>query len=288
MSNSSLPNLLVIGAMKCGSTSLHDYLNQHPDIFMSDTKELNFFIKESNWDEGIEWYKNQFKSTALWRGESSISYTKAHEYKGVPDRIYDVLGKDVKLIYLLRDPIQRFQSNFTDGKTYRDIPPDYSINEYAKIPDNPYLMTSRYAFQLEFFIKKFSLDQILVVTTEKLEREPLKVLNEIADFLDIDHFDDFFVSKTRLNASSEKKYKNKTGEQISGSPLITKFKQLMPSNAIRKVSGSRIYKKLVYNKINRELDHLNHESIAILEDYFRDEMDSLRKLTKMQFEDWQV
>ena len=62
-------------------------LNQHPDISMSTQKELDYFIEEANWNKGLDWYKEQFQSNAIWRGESSISYTKAHVYKGVPERI---------------------------------------------------------------------------------------------------------------------------------------------------------------------------------------------------------
>ncbi len=284
----SLPNLLVIGAMKSGSTSLHDYLNSHPDIFMSETKELNFFIEEASWSKGLEWYKDQFVSDAKWKGESSISYTKAHEYRGVPDRIFDVLGGDVKMIYILRDPIKRFESNFTDGKTYRDVPPDYSINDYAKVTDNPYLMTSNYHYQINAYLEKFKLENILFLTSEELQSNPLKVLNEIADFLAIESFDKYFVPGKKLNVSNEKQYKNKLGERISGNALLSGFKRIFPTRAIRSVSGSRVYKKLIFNKIDVELDRLDEASIEVLKEYFREEMSKLRKLTNKNFDDWMI
>ena len=105
---------------------------------------------------------------------------------------YDVLGKDVKMIYILRDPIARFQSNFTDGKTYGDVPPDYSINDFALKLDNPYLMTSRYHYQLNFFLNFYPLENILLLTAEDLKENPLKVLNEVSDFLGIEKFDNYF------------------------------------------------------------------------------------------------
>jgi hypothetical protein len=60
----TLPNLIIIGAMKGGTTSLHYYLNLHPQIWMSREKELYFFVSERNWNKGIEWYKSNF--TGNW------------------------------------------------------------------------------------------------------------------------------------------------------------------------------------------------------------------------------
>lgn len=87
----ALPNLVVIGAMKCGTTSLHHYLDVHPDIAMSQAKELNFFFGDDadgesgdaevrswhngNWHRGVEWYAAQFDAGAPVRGEASPGYT---------------------------------------------------------------------------------------------------------------------------------------------------------------------------------------------------------------------
>ena len=65
------PNLIVIGGLKCGTTSLHHYLNLHPQIAMSRPKELNFFVAELNWELGSEWYASHFERDAEIRGETS-------------------------------------------------------------------------------------------------------------------------------------------------------------------------------------------------------------------------
>ena len=63
-----LPTFVVIGAMKCGTTSLYRYLQQHPEICMSRTKEPNFFVREKNYDKGIEWYQSLFEASGqrIW------------------------------------------------------------------------------------------------------------------------------------------------------------------------------------------------------------------------------
>jgi hypothetical protein len=80
----ALPNLVVIGAMKCGTTSLHHYLDLHPEISMSRPKELNFFIGDDGgpgdwrggtWRRGTAWYAQHFEPAAPVRGEVSPGYT---------------------------------------------------------------------------------------------------------------------------------------------------------------------------------------------------------------------
>ncbi len=106
-----LPNLLVVGAMKCGTSSLHNYLARHPDIFMSAEKELNFFTG-SNSGQSLDWYKAQFPVDAPVRGESSQNYSKRHNplFPGAAEAIKAVIP-DTKLIYLVRDPIERYRSH---------------------------------------------------------------------------------------------------------------------------------------------------------------------------------
>lgn len=106
-----LPNLIVIGAHKCATTSLHYYLGLHPQISMSREKELNFFIKERNWYKGIEWYKSNFTTKAMIYGESSPNYTNYPFFMGVPERMCSVVP-EAKLIYIVRDPIDRVISHY--------------------------------------------------------------------------------------------------------------------------------------------------------------------------------
>ncbi len=83
-----LPNLIVIGAPKCATTSLHYYLGLHPQISMSRNKELGFFVSELNWPKGIEWYKSNFTGKARIYGESSTHYASYPFFSGVPEKMY--------------------------------------------------------------------------------------------------------------------------------------------------------------------------------------------------------
>src|SRR5689334_23609212 len=83
----ALPNLIILGGLKCGTTSLHHYLNLHPQIAMSRPKELNFFVEELNWELGSDWYTSHFDPDADVRGETSPHYTNRPRFEGVAERL---------------------------------------------------------------------------------------------------------------------------------------------------------------------------------------------------------
>jgi hypothetical protein len=180
-----LPTFLVIGAMKCGTTSLYYYLAEHPEIGMSRRKETDFFLgTHGSWDRGCDWYTRQFPDDAPARGECSPNYTKRHLFDGVPARIKSVCP-DVKLIYLVRDPIERTISHYRgsrrDGREHQSF--EAAV---ADVDTSNYVLTSRYHFQLQPYLERFSGEDLLVVTAEELDSAPTFTLRTIYRFLDVD------------------------------------------------------------------------------------------------------
>jgi len=179
-----LPTFLVIGAMKAGTTSLFHYLRNHDQIFMSKIKELDFFVTESNWGRGLDWYRHQFSGAgeALARGEASTLYTKYPQYDGVPARIAGVLP-DVRMIYVVRDPIVRMRSHYEHRVKLgaESAPP-----EVALLEDPTYLACSRYAMQLERYLDHFPREQILLVASENLRTDRRRTVQQVYEFLGVD------------------------------------------------------------------------------------------------------
>jgi hypothetical protein len=180
-----LPNFLVIGAMKAGTTSLHRYLQGHPEIYLPDryraarTKEFDFFTTAHNWHLGVDWYASHFASAgpAVAIGEISPNYSKHPEHPGVPRRIHSIMP-DVKFVYLVRDPIERLRSHYRHqvgkGRESRDI-------DTALTDEPAYLDASRYWMQIEQYLEYFSEAQFLVITTEDLrDRRPQTVARTLA------------------------------------------------------------------------------------------------------------
>jgi hypothetical protein len=199
----TLPNLLVIGAMKAGTTALHDYLGGHPEIFMSRRKELKFFSHDLNWRQGVGWYRSHFEEASghVRVGESSPYYTRATQFPGVPERIASVLP-DVRLIYLVRHPIERIRSAYlhrvSKGKESRSF-------EEAVDRDEPYLNDSRYAWQLDHYLKHFDRAQMLIVESERLRDERADTLARILRFLEVDPDPELCGSLPDIHVTSEKR-----------------------------------------------------------------------------------
>jgi hypothetical protein len=178
----AVPNLVIIGGLKCGTTSLHHYLNLHPDIAMSRPKELNFFVAELNWPLGREWYASHFDSAAAVRGESSPHYTNRPRFEGVAERLAQT-APDARLIYTVRDPIDRMLSHYLHnvGGGYEDRPLEQALSD----PDTAYVDRGRYFFQLEPYLERFDRDRIELVTREELKSEREATLRRVFGFLGV-------------------------------------------------------------------------------------------------------
>lgn len=178
-----LPNLIVIGGQKCGTTSLHYYLSHHPQIFMSRIKELNFFLAHRNWSRGLTWYEARFPVNKPVRGESSPMYTTFPTDPDVARRMHEVLP-EARLIYLVRDPIRRIVSHYVHWVALeRETRP---FEEAVAQPECDYVYRSRYWWQLERFLQWYPVGQILVVLSEDLKFQRQATLRRIFRFLGVD------------------------------------------------------------------------------------------------------
>ena len=166
--HAAMPNLIIIGGLKGGTTSIHHYLGLHPEIQMSKPKELNFFVTELNWDLGLDWYASRFDDRFKVRGESSPHYTNLPRYDGVVERI-KTHCPDAKLIYMVRDPIKRILSHWMHatgaGYETRDMVTVLSD------PNTQYVNRSRYWMQLQPYLERFDRSQIEVITQEELQAD---------------------------------------------------------------------------------------------------------------------
>ena len=180
----ALPNLIIIGGLKCGTTSLHHYLNLHPEIAMSRPKELNFFVSELNWPLGRDWYAGHFDPSARIRGESSPHYTNRPSFNGVPGRMRELLGSDVRLVYVVRDPIDRMLSHYLHnvGGGYEDR----SLADALSDPESSYVARSRYFFQVDPYLEEFGAEKVQIVGREELKADRPGTMRRTFEFLGVD------------------------------------------------------------------------------------------------------
>ena len=208
-----LPNLVVIGAAKCGTTSLHAYLDAHPEVSMSREKELHFFVERKNWGRGLDWYESQF-SAAPVRGESSPGYSAFPLYEGVAERMAETIPH-AKLVYLVRDPVERIVSHYThrtvnwpEMGTLEQALADSHVREWLVTP-------SRYWLQLERYLSRFPAEQILVVDSDELRASRSEVLARIFAFLGVDPSLRSPEFKRAHNAGTGRVRRTDAGEAVS-------------------------------------------------------------------------
>lgn len=219
-----LPNLIIIGAMKCGTTSLHSYLSLHPEIKMSRQKELDFFVDKYNWPRGIDWYQSHFQGKAKIYGESSPNYSNYPRTPEVAPRMYELIPQ-AKLIYLVRDPIVRMISHYVHK--YSAGLENLPIEEALLAPSRPfYLYRSLYYWQLQQFLAYYQPSQILVLAAEDLRQQTASTLRRVYEFLEIAPNFHTWYSKIQRHSSTRKRRKTELGNWLTNTPPIKILNQL--------------------------------------------------------------
>ncbi|WP_112322716.1 sulfotransferase domain-containing protein [Oceanibium sediminis] len=159
-----LPDFIVVGAMKAGTTRLHHVLAAHPDIGVPAMKETDFFVPELNRGRTLAWYGAQFPSAPVV-GEVSPAYAKARLYPGTAARILRYVPR-VKVIYLTRDPVARALSEYRHKRAAGYLPePEVRDPEvFARLVD-----ASLYHRQISQYLEVMPRERVLVIEAEQLE-----------------------------------------------------------------------------------------------------------------------
>jgi hypothetical protein len=249
------PNFIIIGAMKAATTSLYTYLKQHPDVFMTSIKEPKFFNnlnKNSVFKlkgkglvkiKTMEQYQNLFQKAIneIAIGEASPSY--------IFDEDCHILIKDnlprVKIIAILRQPVERAYSNFLHAKRAdqeKETEFEKAFNEENEmlkkgIKTHYYLEKGFYYKQLKRYYAVFPKEQIKIILFEDIIKSPEKITQEVFEFLNVDSS---FIPNTSKKAN------------VSGVPKGTLgwiIMKLRKNNLMPNIEFSKIYPEFIVNLI---------------------------------------
>ena len=180
----AVPTFVVIGAQRAGTTSLFEYLRQHPDVFIPKMKELSFFVDGPRWDLGWSWYEARFADAgaAAHLGDVSPNYAMFPVGTNAAEHLAE-RAPSARLIYSLRHPIERMISAYW---TLRSQGLERDPIDTALRRDLRYLAASMYALQLGRYLDRFPREQILVTLFEELETDPGRVVDRVLEFLGLD------------------------------------------------------------------------------------------------------
>ncbi len=277
-----LPNIVVVGAMKAGTTSMHHYLSLHPDIAVSAEKELRFFTDPDH----LSWlgiYQDQFTTGTRYRAESSPHYTKAPCMPGVVDRMADLVP-DAKLIYVVRDPVERTIAEYVEQKQWHAVVGtiDEELADPAD-PGNPLVASSRYATQLEELLRRYPREQVLVLDVADLGADPVTTMAQVFGFLDLEVPELTSEDYTRHNTREDKHQVPSWLLKVRRGRLA-RLVQRVPAGPRRLVSHAAWRRP--GNLVERPVP--SPEIEKALREVLRPEVDRLRELTGLELSTWQV
>jgi hypothetical protein len=272
----TLPNLIVIGAMKCATTALHRNLRLHPQLSMSYPKELRFFIEENPTPAQIASYKSHFDPSAPVRGESTPGYSKRLNYPGLAERIAEMIP-EARLIYIVRDPLDRLCSHWRHlvaaGRESRPL--ERCLED---LEGNPLVDPSLYRFQLDAYLRHFPLERIHLTTLDALRKDPDTTMREIFSFLAVDPG---FTSPRFQNPIHVSDRRGRV--RLWARPLQRQRKRRLGRLRARPLLGPLLFsakpvpRPVVSDALRRRLA-----------DRFRDDVAGLRELTGQAFSDWSL
>lgn len=298
----TLPNFLIVGAAKSGTSSLWLYLKQHPQIFMATTKEPNFFAFEGKKlppESGaadcqtlynllyrysivdILPYQNLFKNCQQAKaiGEASVRYLYSTEAAA---NIKKYLP-DVKMIAILRNPVDRLYSHYLMMKHYYQLEPlsllEAIEQEQARINNNwgwdwHYVQIGMYAQQINQYLQLFAPEQIKIILYDDFCQNPAKVYQDICRYLEVNcTFLPDFNQKLKQGYWSNKSSLGRwLYNSTTFSQLRSNLKQILPNlvyesanNYLQKVYG--ISKPSMSATTRQYLQSIFQEDIIELQDY---------------------
>ena len=302
-----LPDFLVIGAGKSGTTSLDKYLNQHPQIFIPKKKEPNFFgyenMKEEDFDgdqEEIDHFRNSVTTLDRYlkmfenakpdqlRGETSNTYMY-HEQAPFRIKYYN---PDMKLIAVLRQPAGRLYSRFMHLARENRTPTE----EFAACLDrdsiwwrrNDLIKEGFYFKNLSKFYELFPHENIRVYLYEDLQDKPLEVMKDIYGFLGVDTS---FQPDTSIRYNESGLIKNKFLDKIygQGGILSKAAKAILPNSVLQRVSGNLLINKRLLEIRRKNLARPGMDPVIrkkLTHEVYGDDIRQLQNLIKRDLSHW--
>ncbi|MEC4803328.1 MAG: sulfotransferase [Jaaginema sp. PMC 1079.18] len=289
----TLPNFLIIGVQKAGTTSIYNYLKQHPQVYVSPVKETNFL--EKNWEnesrkpaiDTLEKYEKLFAqvSNELAIGEASPNYL--FHYDSSIERIQRYVPQ-AKLIAILRNPIDRAYSDYlmhirdairkSKPKSLAELITDYSASSFI-------LLKGFYYQHLQHFYQAFEREQIQVYLYDNLVKDSVKFMQNLYHFLEVDDtFSPDVSRRSQLAQVPKNQTFNKLLRQENSFRTLARsaLKLVLPVEARQKIRSSLIN----LNSQDKTAVPLTPENRQQLQELYREDILKLQDLIDEDLTAW--
>lgn len=285
-----MPDFFIIGAAKSGTTTLYKYLCRHPKVFMSTPKEMSYFSKDEVFERGVQWYANLFadaKSTQIC-GEASTTYSRWPLYEKTVERLY-AAQPDAKLIYLLRNPVDRAFS-FYAHRMRENVTTSFE----AFLESTPEAIDSgRYMTQIQQYLEVFPEKQLHLLFTSDMREDPQATLASAGQFLGLADFDYLRDGPITANEGGGKFYAGaaltRTISSLKRTPVVSPLLRRLPSG-LRKSGYDWLANGPVGKRLRRRHQHsmsnLTPELRQRLQKIYLDEIEQLEAFTGRDLAAW--
>lgn len=240
--------VLIIGAMKSGTTTLFDLLSLHPAIAPCFPKEPGFFAFEDRWAEGFEWYESLFDynpRTHHYGLDGSTDYSKYPFCAGVQDRLAQSAPRRFKLIYILRDPLSRIESHARHVQGARkevgqclSARADHSLDSGISPVS---LAVSKYADQLDQYRSYYEAGDLLILTFEEMKRDQAETMTRVLDFLGLEQ-----ISFNQLHS-------NKSAPRHRPRPALTLLENMGAFSRLAKSATPKGLRRAIKSQLLQEV-----------------------------------
>ena len=226
----ALPAFLIIGAMKCGTSTLAAQLSAQDGLFITTPKEPNFFSDDAIFAKGLPWYESLFDTARPGdlRGEASTHYTKLPRHPHTLDRLVPVLP-DARLICMIRNPLDRAVSHYIHEWSMGAMPGDI---EEAFACHLELIDYGRYAYQLEPWVAGFGRESLFVSSLEVMTAAPQALLDRIGAFLGRPGLV-WQAEKAQENVSAQRVRRLPLQGLLIDNPLATALRRSLVPKAVR-------------------------------------------------------
>ncbi len=288
-----LPNFICVGAQKAGTTTLHDILKQHPDIYLPELKEAHFFDQEERYSKGLDWWINTFFTGYKDEKIMGVMTPEYLYYEEVPARILDDLGNEIKIIVILRNPVERAYSHYQmsvrrgfetmsineaiESESARIVKGEFERNHFS------YISRGLYSNQVSRYLNIFPKENILFLSFENdIVKNIDTTITKIEDFLNVDSIK--LNTDLKSNSASKPRFK-----------FINTL--LYRQSILKKILKLFFSSKTVKIKIAQFIDRLNQKSTVkkrlskeykkgIIDTYFLKDIENLEIVLSKSFDDW--
>lgn len=271
----------MIGAPKCGTSSLHHYLGLHPQVSMTAVKEPQLFAGPEFDRDRLGRYAELLSADSEARGESSAVYSQYPRWPDIPERIHSV-QPDARFIYLVGDPVERvvahYEQRVVNGGEDRSL--DEALEDWAE-PDSLYVCPSRYATQLGRYLRLFPASRLLVLDQRELLVWREETLAQVFAFLGVDERFRSDAFTERVNTQEDHRVPSRLGRRLRGTGVMEAARSAPLPSPLR-----RALRRLVSRRTQRP--RLGGARRSDLQRALREEVEWLREFTGRSFEGWSI